>query len=161
MAGERAPSRPHTPSSVRRFWSTRAYPGRSPDRNSPISTTATSSTATASSFARRLPQTIKLICNALAVAHHKRKRPKHRRSGCLLCKPQKLTANAKAARRRLRQESLEHERAADEIVESIAAERIRSGAADHSEDGAKALERIGIVVPLTETDDEPRGASGG
>lgn len=73
------------------------------------------------------------------MAHHKRKRPKHRRSGCLLCKPQKLTANAKAARRRSRQESLAHERAADEEAEAIAAERIRSGAANHKEDGAKAL----------------------
>jgi hypothetical protein len=34
------------------------------------------------------------------MAHHKRRRPKHRRSGCLLCKPQKLPANAKAERRR-------------------------------------------------------------
>jgi hypothetical protein len=32
------------------------------------------------------------------VAHHKRKRPKHRRAGCLLCKPHKLTANKKSAR---------------------------------------------------------------
>ena len=82
------------------------------------------------------------------MAHHKRRRPKHRRSGCLLCKPQKLTANAKAARRRSRSESLELERAADEEAEAIAAERIRSGAADHSEDGAKALEQLGIEIPL-------------
>ena len=35
------------------------------------------------------------------MANHKRKRPKHRRSGCLLCKPhKKLTAKAKAERRR-------------------------------------------------------------
>jgi hypothetical protein len=47
------------------------------------------------------------------MAHHKRNRAKHRRSGCLLCKPQKLTANVKAARRRVRQESLDFERAAD------------------------------------------------
>lgn len=32
------------------------------------------------------------------MAHHKRKRPKHRRSGCLLCKPQKLPAAVKAER---------------------------------------------------------------
>lgn len=32
------------------------------------------------------------------VAHHKRRRPKQRRAGCLLCKPQKLTANKKSAR---------------------------------------------------------------
>jgi hypothetical protein len=67
------------------------------------------------------------------MAHHKRRRPKHRRSGCLLCKPYKLTTNAKGERRRSRQESLEHERAADEEAEEIAAERIRSGAADHEE----------------------------
>jgi hypothetical protein len=82
------------------------------------------------------------------VAHHKRRRPKHRRAGCLLCKPQKLTANTKAARRRLRRESFEYERAADQEAEAIAVERIRSGAADHSEDGAEALERLGIAVPL-------------
>jgi transposase InsO family protein len=32
------------------------------------------------------------------MAHHKRKRPKHHRGGCLLCKPQKLPANAKVER---------------------------------------------------------------
>jgi hypothetical protein len=47
------------------------------------------------------------------MAHHKRKRPKHRRSGCLLCKPHKLTANAKATRRRERRASVDHEMAAD------------------------------------------------
>jgi hypothetical protein len=88
------------------------------------------------------------MCKALTVAHHKRKRPKHRRGGCLLCKPQKLTANAKGERLRSRQISLQHERAADRETEAIAAERIRSGAADHKEDGAKALERPGIEVPL-------------
>ena len=88
------------------------------------------------------------MCKALTVAHHKRKRPKHRRGGCLLCKPQKLTANAKGERLRSRQISLQHERAADHETEAIAAERIRSGAADHKEDGAKALERLGIEVPL-------------
>ena len=82
------------------------------------------------------------------MAHHKRKRPKHRRSGCLLCKPHKLTANAKGERQRLRQESLEHARAVDEEAEVIAAERIKSGAADHKEDGTKSLERLGIVIPL-------------
>lgn len=46
------------------------------------------------------------------MAHHKRKRPKHRRSGCLLCKPHKLTANAKSRRQRSLRDSLSHERAA-------------------------------------------------
>jgi hypothetical protein len=78
------------------------------------------------------------------MAHHKRRRPKHRRGGCLLCKPHKLTLIAKAARRHARQESLDHERAADEEAEAIAAERIRSGAADHREDGVEALESLGI-----------------
>jgi len=36
----------------------------------------------------------------------------------------------------------------DEEAEAIAAERFRSGAADHEEDGAKALARLGIVIPL-------------
>ncbi|HET7454131.1 MAG TPA: hypothetical protein VFJ76_01260 [Solirubrobacterales bacterium] len=80
--------------------------------------------------------------------HHKRKRPKHRRGGCLLCKPQKLTANAKGERRRSEQMSLQHERTADQEAEAIAAERIKSGASDHKEDGAEALERLGIEVPL-------------
>jgi hypothetical protein len=65
-----------------------------------------------------------------------------------LCKPHKLTANVKAARRRVRRESLDFERAADEEAEEIAAEHIRSGTADHKEDGTEALERLGIVVPL-------------
>jgi len=48
----------------------------------------------------------------------------------------------------LRQEPLGHEGAADEEAEAIAAKRIESGAADHKEDGAEALERLGIVIPL-------------
>lgn len=82
------------------------------------------------------------------MAHHKRKRPKHRHGGCLLCKSQKLTANVKAGRRRSRDESLELERAADAEAEEIAAGRIWSGAADHEEDGAAALKRLCIEVPL-------------
>jgi hypothetical protein len=46
------------------------------------------------------------------MAHHKRKRAKHRRSGCLLCKPQKLTANAKAERREAERAWRRHERLA-------------------------------------------------
>lgn len=46
------------------------------------------------------------------MAHHKRKRPKQRRSGCLLCKPQKLTANVKAERRKTTRAWTSHERAA-------------------------------------------------
>jgi hypothetical protein len=44
------------------------------------------------------------------MAHHRRKRPKHRRAGCLLCKPHKLTANVKAARRREREAAIMHEK---------------------------------------------------
>lgn len=83
-----------------------------------------------------------------AMAHHKRKRSKHRRSGCLLCKPHKLTANAKGERRHSRQASLDHQRAADEEAEAIAAEQVGSSAADYKEDGGKALERLGIEIPL-------------
>jgi len=43
------------------------------------------------------------------MAHHKRKRPKQRRAGCLLCKPQKLPSLKKAARRRGRRDALRHE----------------------------------------------------
>jgi len=38
-------------------------------------------------------------------------------------------------------------RRADEEAAAIAAERIRSGAADHKEDGAKALSKLGIEIP--------------
>jgi hypothetical protein len=88
------------------------------------------------------------MCKTSTVAHHKRKRPKHRRGGCLLSKRQKLTANAKGERRRSEQMALQHERTADQDAETIAAERIKSGASDHKEDGAEALERLGIEVPL-------------
>jgi hypothetical protein len=44
--------------------------------------------------------------------NHKRRRPKHRRSGCLLCKPQKLTANGKAERRKGNADALRMERLA-------------------------------------------------
>ncbi len=36
---------------------------------------------------------------------------------------------------------------ADDEAAAIAAERIRSGAADHKEDGAKALAKLGIEIP--------------
>lgn len=39
-----------------------------------------------------------------------------------------------------------HDRQADEEVEALAAERIRSGAAEHTEDGAHALADLGIDV---------------
>jgi hypothetical protein len=38
--------------------------------------------------------------------HHKRKRAKQRRAGCLLCKPHKLPALAKAERARQRRIAL-------------------------------------------------------
>jgi hypothetical protein len=47
---------------------------------------------------------------AATVAHHKRRRPKHRRAGCLLCKPSKLTANKKADRARERRQWSKRER---------------------------------------------------
>ena len=43
-------------------------------------------------------------------------------------------------------ETFEARRADDEAA-AIAAERIRSGAADHEEDGAAALARLGIEIP--------------
>jgi hypothetical protein len=43
------------------------------------------------------------------MAHHKRRRPKQRRAGCLLCKPQKLPAVKKAERMRTRRVALSHE----------------------------------------------------
>jgi hypothetical protein len=38
-------------------------------------------------------------------------------------------------------------RRADDEAPAIAAERIRSGAADHKEDGAEALAKLGIEIP--------------
>jgi len=43
-------------------------------------------------------------------------------------------------------ETFEARRADDEAA-AIAAERIRSGAADHKEDGAEALTKLGIELP--------------
>lgn len=37
--------------------------------------------------------------------------------------------------------------ATDQEAEATAVERIKSGASDHKEDGAEALERLGIEVP--------------
>lgn len=45
----------------------------------------------------------------VSMANHKRRRPKQRRSGCLLCKPQKLSSVKKAERRRGRRDALLHE----------------------------------------------------
>lgn len=46
-------------------------------------------------------------------------------------------------------ETFESRRADDEAA-AIAAERIRSGAADHKEDGAEALAKLGIEIPAEE-----------
>ncbi len=43
-------------------------------------------------------------------------------------------------------ETFESRRADDEAA-AIAAERIRSGAADHKEDGGEALAKLGIELP--------------
>lgn len=39
---------------------------------------------------------------------------------------------------------------ADAEVEAVAAERIRSGAAERTQDGAEALREAGIRIPLTD-----------
>lgn len=44
-----------------------------------------------------------------SMAHRKRRRLKHRHKGCLLCKPQKLTANVKGDRHKELRAALEHE----------------------------------------------------
>jgi len=44
--------------------------------------------------------------------NYKRGRPKHRRSGCLLCKPHKLSADVKADRAKGRRAAMRHETAA-------------------------------------------------
>ena len=43
------------------------------------------------------------------MTNHKRRRPKQRRAGCLLCKPHKLPAAKKAQRRRRRRDAMLHE----------------------------------------------------
>jgi hypothetical protein len=43
------------------------------------------------------------------MANHKRRRPKQRRAGCLLCKPYKLSSLKKAERRRGLRGALLHE----------------------------------------------------
>jgi hypothetical protein len=46
-------------------------------------------------------------------------------------------------------ETFESRRADDEAA-AVAAERIRSGAADHKENGAEALAKLGIEIPTEE-----------
>jgi hypothetical protein len=46
----------------------------------------------------------------------------------------------------------------DEEVAAVAAERIRSGAAEEKEDGAAALESLGISVSAEDISDELSGA---
>lgn len=46
-------------------------------------------------------------------------------------------------------ETFESRRADDEAA-AIAAERIRSGAAEHKEDGTEALAKLGIEIPAEE-----------
>lgn len=48
--------------------------------------------------------------------HHKRKRPKHQRAGCLLCKPHKDERAAKTARSK---------RARTELAQPVSFERFR------------------------------------
>lgn len=48
------------------------------------------------------------------MANHKRRRPKSRRAGCLLCKPHKLTTNKKANRVRDNRAALRRELTVDQ-----------------------------------------------
>lgn len=48
---------------------------------------------------------------------------------------------------RMRSAMASESRRADEEAAAVAAERIRSGAADHDEDGAEALASLGINLP--------------
>lgn len=50
------------------------------------------------------------------MAHHKHKRAKHQRSGCLLCKQHKLTANTKAERHTSYRDWLANERSAEGLA---------------------------------------------
>lgn len=51
-------------------------------------------------------------------------------------------------------ETFESRRADDEAA-AIAAERIRSGAGDHKEDGAEALAKLGIELPKGRASNRP------
>ena len=55
------------------------------------------------------------------------------------------------------EDALDSDRIDDEAA-AIAAERIRSGAAEEKEDGAAALERLGISVSAEDSLDEHSGA---
>jgi hypothetical protein len=70
------------------------------------------------------------------------------RSGQVQGKLRRLEEQMQAMNTRIDEmaETFEARRADDEAA-AIAAERIRSGAADHKEDGAKALATLGIKLP--------------
>lgn len=70
------------------------------------------------------------------------------KSGRVLDKLQRLEEQMRSMNSRIDSmaETFEARRADDEAA-SIAAERIRSGAADHKEDGAEALAKLGIEIP--------------
>lgn len=71
-----------------------------------------------------------------------------RRSDQVQDKLQRLEEQMRAKDSRIDEmaKTFEAHRADDEAA-AIAAERIRSGAADHKEDGAKALAKLGIEIP--------------
>lgn len=70
------------------------------------------------------------------------------RSGQVQGKLRQLEEQVQAMNTRIDEmaEAFESRRADDEAA-AIAAERIRSGAADHKEDGAEALRKLGIEIP--------------
>jgi CHASE3 domain sensor protein len=71
-----------------------------------------------------------------------------RRSDQVQDKLQRLEEQMKAMNSRIDEMAETFEvRRADEEAAAIAAERIRSGAADHKEDGAEALSKLGIEIP--------------
>lgn len=71
-----------------------------------------------------------------------------RRSDQVQDKLQRLEEQMRAMNSRIDEmaETFEARRTDDEAA-AIAAERIRSGAADHREDGAEALGKLGIEIP--------------
>lgn len=74
-----------------------------------------------------------------------------RRSDQVQDKLQRLEEQMKAMNSRIDEIAETFEvRRADEEAAAIAAERIRSGAADHKEDGAEALGKLGIEIPSKE-----------
>jgi hypothetical protein len=89
--------------------------------------------------------------------HHKRKRPKHQRAGCLQCKPQKDERGPKAASARpsVRRHLQTQE---EETGEAISPHAMTAGEQELADLLWRRVELAAsrLRIPLRATDDEPR-----